>query len=129
VDDYRERGWWRNEPGPSMLLEIPDESLATILGCLMLGTLHALRKQLVARNTGENMAEPIFREFLEGKLPYRMYDVMGGMDEIDWGTYPGYDRERRIDAMIAEVEAALAELPYTRFEIGWIEEGNTDATG
>ena len=129
ADNYRERGWWRNESGPSMLLEIPDESLATVIGCLMLGILHAMRKQLVSKGTGEIMAWPIFRGFLEGKLPKQMYDVMGGMDEIDWGNYPGKDREGLIDDMTAQVEAALAELPYTLVEIGWIEEDKVDTTG
>jgi hypothetical protein len=111
-----------------MLLEIPEQDLASVIGCLTLGTLYALRSRAVPSGTGEVLSWRI-KQALRGKVPPLLVDVLNGMDEIKVLERAASERHwaEGIDEAIHQTEWILREQAHINYDLGWVP--NPEAPG
>lgn len=106
-----------------MLLNVQDNTLTAFVGCLVIGTLHEIRRGVLDPDVGIwSLAVPRFVDPLEqyGRLPPALITVLRTCDELSLIRDLAPEKYLAvIDELIAQVEALLAGLVDQNFVLNW----------
>jgi len=114
-------------PESGLRIEIAEPHLSAFFGCLCLGTLHAIRAQVIPPQVGIWALGPPWAERLDGRVPDSIRDVLYETDEISAMAKLGTHQDLRemLDDMIQRVESGLRDVEEPRWVIKRVSSDGT----